>query len=85
MAVVFPVFGLIAIGYIVGWVRLLPDRGGDGLSDYVFTLCIPVLIFKTMVNAQLPDAQPLGYWADYFGGVGVVWIRNVDRSKVLWT
>ena len=74
IAVVLPVFGLIAIGFIAGWSRLLPDRAGDGLSDYVFTLGIPVLIFKTMVNAKLPDAQPWGYWAAYFGGVAVVWI-----------
>lgn len=73
LAVVLPVFGLIGIGFVAGWTRLLSDRTGEGLSDYVFTLGIPVLVFKTMVNAKLPDAQPWGYWAAYFGGVAVVW------------
>lgn len=74
IAIALPVFGLIGIGYLTGWTGLLSSKTGEGLSDYVFTLGIPVLIFKTMIGAKLPEAQPWGYWGAYFGGVAVVWL-----------
>ncbi len=74
LVVVLPVFGLIAIGFAAAWTKLLPLRAGEGLSDYVFSLGIPILIFKTMVNAHLPESQPWGYWTAYFGGVACVWV-----------
>eukprot|EP01037_Dinobryon_pediforme_P007648 gene7648-7710_t len=71
--IVLPVFGLILIGYGTGILGLFSQRTGAGLSEYVFTLGIPLLIFKTLINATLPESQPWGYWLSYFGGVALVW------------
>jgi malonate transporter len=73
LAIVLPVFGLIAIGYAARQVELVTDRAGDGLSEFVFTLAVPALIFATLARASLPDSQPWGYWIAYFAGVTVVW------------
>jgi hypothetical protein len=73
LAIVLPVFGLIAIGTLARQTGVLSDRTGEGLSDFVFTLAVPCLIFRTLVRADIPAVQPWGYWVSYFAGVVVVW------------
>jgi predicted permease len=73
VAIVLPVFGLIGIGYLARQIALVSDRTGEGLSDFVFALAVPCLIFRTLVRAEIPDVQPWGYWISYFTGVAVVW------------
>lgn len=73
LSIVLPVFGLIAIGYGARRAKLVLDRTGDGLSEYVFTIAVPALIFKTLTAADLPESQPWGYWFAYFLGAGIVW------------
>lgn len=70
---VLPVFGLIAIGFAASWSGLLSPRAGEGLSDFVSSIGVPALIFRTMAGATLPDAQPWGYWCAYFTGLALAW------------
>src|SRR5215213_7161780 len=72
-AIVLPVFGLIGIGYVARQTGFISERAGEGLSEFVFTLSLPCLIFRTLVRAEIPDVQPWGYWISYFAGVAVVW------------
>jgi malonate transporter and related proteins len=71
--ILLPVFGLLATGYFAAWFGLLGPETDARLSDFVFVICLPILIFKTVVTAVLPDAQPWGYWISYFLGVAIVW------------
>jgi predicted permease len=71
--VVLPVFGLIGLGYVARWTKLLRETTGEGLSDFVFVLAVPCLLFRTLARADIPASQPWGYWIAYFGGLGVVW------------
>ena len=73
LAIVAPVFGLIAVGFVARLVGLIGDRTGDGLSDFVFALAIPCLIIKTLGQTPAFEVDPTGYWAAYFLGVAVVW------------
>src|SRR5215218_2145383 len=73
IAIVLPVFGLIGAGYVARQILLMTDRTGEGLSDFVFAMAVPCLIFRTLVKAEIPDVQPWGYWISYFAGVAVVW------------
>jgi predicted permease len=73
LAIVLPIFGLIGVGYAAHRLRLVSDRTGDGLSDFVFSLAVPCLIFRTLVRAEIPAVQPWGYWISYFVGVAAVW------------
>jgi malonate transporter and related proteins len=72
-AVVFPVFCLIGIGYIARRSGIVGERTGEGLSDFVFTLAVPCLLFGTLARAEIPAVQPWGYWIAYFSGVAVTW------------
>lgn len=73
LTIVLPVFGLIGIGYAARRTGYVSERAGEGLSEFVFTLSLPCLIFRTLVRAEIPDIQPWGYWISYFAGVAVVW------------
>jgi predicted permease len=71
--ILLPVFGLVAAGYLAALFKLLGHDADTHLSDFVFTICLPVLIFKTVATTIMPDAQPWGYWLSYFMGVAIVW------------
>jgi predicted permease len=72
--VVLPVFGLIGLGYFARWTRLLRETTGEGLSDFVFVLAVPCLLFRTLAKADIPPTQPWGYWIAYFTGLAMVWV-----------
>lgn len=84
LTILMPTFGLIGLGWLAGQLKLLGPRAGDGLSDYVFLLAVPALIFRTLSEGGTPDSNPWGYWIAYFGGVAVVWaIAMVLAVKAL--
>ncbi|MFH1555993.1 MAG: AEC family transporter [Pseudomonadota bacterium] len=70
--VILPVFGIVAMGFAAAKTRLISDKASDGLAEYVFGLAVPILIFKTLSESKMPDAQPWGYWIAYFTGAFVV-------------
>jgi len=74
IAIVFPIFGLIALGLMVRRFNILDDQMGESLSKFVFTLAIPALLFSTLSRSEMPAIQPWGFWGAYFVGVAVVWL-----------
>jgi malonate transporter and related proteins len=81
LMIVLPVFGLIGIGYVARQTGFVSERMGEGLSEFVFTLSVPCLIFRTLVRAEIPDVQPWGYWISYFVGVAVVWVAAMAIGR----
>jgi predicted permease len=74
LAIVLPIFGLIALGYGAAKAKLISERAGDGLADYVFALAVPALIFRTLSESKAPlTDSPWGYWASYFAAAAIVW------------
>lgn len=73
VTIVLPVFLLIALGYGVAVSRLLSENVGDALGQFVFTIAIPLLVFRTLATASLDDASPWSLWAGYFAAVAIVW------------
>jgi predicted permease len=71
--IVLSIFGLIGIGYVLARSSYLSESVGDGLAEFVFNVAIPVLLFKTLAQADFHGASPWGLWLGYFGGVAVVW------------
>ncbi|MCB8819746.1 AEC family transporter [Microvirga rosea] len=84
LAIVLPVFGLIGIGYAARWTNFVSERMGEGLSEFVFSLSLPCLIFRTLVKAEIPAVQPWGYWISYFAGVAVVWTLAMIAGRRLF-
>ncbi|WP_421725613.1 AEC family transporter [Bauldia sp.] len=71
--IVLPVFGLIAIGYVVGWSGLLGRATGEAIVDFVFVIAIPVFIFRTLATAEFAEA-PWRIWLPFFSVFAVMWV-----------
>lgn len=82
--IVLPIFGMVAVGYLAARVVLVSERATDGLAEFVFSLAVPVLIFKTLSESRLPDAQPWGYWIAYFAGAFFVFALAMAAAEHLF-
>lgn len=67
------VFTLIAIGYGAAALRVLKPETGEGLSDFVFTIAVPLLLFRTIATASFDHGAPWALWVTYFTSVLVTW------------
>ena len=85
LGILVPVFGLIALGYGARALGLLGPRAGEGLSEFVFVLAVPTLIFRTMAEAKLPESQPWGFWLAYFAALAIVWAIASLAARALFT
>ena len=71
--IVLSIFGLIGIGYGTARTGLLGKDVGKGLADFVFTIAIPVLLFKTLATADFGVVAPWRIWSAYFAGAAITW------------
>lgn len=70
---VAPIFILILFGWGLAKSGFLKATVGDGLGDFVFKIALPVLIFRTLVEADFNGLSPFRLWASYFFGVAITW------------
>jgi malonate transporter and related proteins len=73
LVIVVSIFGLIGLGYLVARIGLLAPTVGDRLSEFVFTLAIPCLLFETLATANFHGVSPWRIWAAYFAPFALVW------------
>jgi malonate transporter and related proteins len=57
LVALLPVVILIAIGFIAGRAGLMPANSVKDLSKLVFTIFLPPMLFRTMVNVQPENLQ----------------------------
>lgn len=67
LEIIIPVFGVVALGYAVGFFGWMRAEATRGLSIYVFNIAIPLLLFRAMSTVALPDAVPWQFLAVYYG------------------
>jgi malonate transporter and related proteins len=70
---VLPVFLLIFAGWLIVALGYLQAKAGDALSDFVFKVAVPVLLFRTIAEADFHGAFPVRLWIAYFSAVAVTW------------
>lgn len=72
LAILLPVFGLIAGGYAMARTRLLSSEGVRGLGTFVYYVALPALLFR---STALPSPSEGGHGAvivAFFGGALVL-------------
>jgi predicted permease len=74
LTTILPVFGLIALGFICARTGFIGPAAGPGLSQVVFNLAMPALLFRTVATIDQQSLSPWPLWAALFGGIAVVWI-----------
>ena len=73
LTTVLPVFGLIVLGFVfarLGWVAA---DAAAGLTQFVFNLAIPALLFRTVALMGPQPAAPWVLWLPFFGGLAITW------------
>lgn len=70
---VLPIFALILIGWLLVRTGYLREELGEGLGEFVFRVAVPVLLFRTIAEAEFGGESPVSIWIAYFAGVAVTW------------
>lgn len=70
---VLPVFLLILTGYLSVLFGLMKAETGEALGEFVFRIAVPVLLFRTLAQADVGSGTPVRLWIAYFAGVTVAW------------
>ena len=73
LAIVLPVFGLIGLGAAIAWTKLLSHASGDALSEFVFVVAIPLLIFRIVATADLSGISAWRLWLAFFAAFALSW------------
>ena len=73
---VLPVFGLIVLGYAFARFKIVDEATARGLTQFVFILAIPALLFRTVALTKPQEATPFGLWIAFFGGLAITWIAT---------
>ncbi|HEY7459073.1 MAG TPA: AEC family transporter [Xanthobacteraceae bacterium] len=81
---ILPLFGVIALGYVAASTGLLKERTAEGVSDYVYTVAIPLMIFRTLAEAKLPETLPWSYWIAYFAGAFGAWFACQSAAALVF-
>ena len=83
IAVVAPIFSLIALGFLAARLRLLGTGSQKGLADFTFSFAMPALLFRTLATPTDIAIAPLPIWTAYFGTVCVVWLLATLTTVLL--
>jgi malonate transporter and related proteins len=74
LTTILPVFGLIALGFICARTKFIGGAAGQGLSQVVFNLAMPALLFRTVAVIDQQSLSPWPLWVALFGGIAFVWL-----------
>src|SRR5690606_4665799 len=66
---IVPIFGLIMLGYLLGWRRWLADEAAAGLASITFKLFMPAILFAGIARADLSVGMSPMLLLAYFGPV----------------
>ncbi|WP_313054999.1 AEC family transporter [Pseudomonas lopnurensis] len=80
---ILPIFGLIMLGYLLGWRRWLTGEGVAGLANVTFRLFMPAVLFTGIARAELSDGMSSMLLLAYFGPVLLVFgLVNLIAHRV---
>ena len=81
--IVLPVFFVIGAGYLATFTEIFDADAGSALARFVFWFAIPVLLFHSLATRELPQIVDLGYFAAYYGGVGLTFILAIFLFRLM--
>lgn len=81
LAIMAPVFGIIALGYLAGKFGYLSDATASGIAEFAFKIAIPALLFRTILLAKFEGVAPLGILASFFGSGALVWLLSILATR----
>ncbi|WP_181298353.1 AEC family transporter [Pseudomonas sp. Q2-TVG4-2] len=71
---ILPIFGLIMLGYLLGWRHWLAGEAAAGLANITFKLFMPAVLFTGIARAQLSEGMSPMLLLAYFGPVLAIFV-----------
>jgi len=84
LGIVTPVFGIVLIGWLAARAGVFGKGAIDGIVDFVFTIAIPLLLFRTLAKAGLPDDIPWDVLLAYYLGAYAVFALGLVVAGVVF-
>nr|WP_272212761.1 AEC family transporter [Marinicella sp. W31]MDC2878677.1 AEC family transporter [Marinicella sp. W31] len=81
---VIPIFSLILIGWAAVRLRYMSADNAGVLTSFVFKIGLPLLLLRTIANADFNNTGPVKIWISYFGGVAVAWTVAALVSRLVF-
>jgi predicted permease len=82
--ILLPIFGFILCGYGAGCFRLITDDGIKGIMTFVLYFAIPALLFRIVVNNELPGLADLNILLAYYGGCFLAFTASVLFGRAVF-
>lgn len=82
VATILPVFGIVLIGFAVVRAGLFGEAAIDGVSQFVFNIAIPLLLFRTLARAGLPADIPWRVLLSYYIGAYLVFFAGMALARL---
>jgi malonate transporter and related proteins len=83
LALIAPLFGLIALGFAIGRTTYLAQGAGKVLAEFGFKVAMPALLFRAAAGFAPLPSSPLPLLAAYFGASALVWIAATLAARWL--
>lgn len=84
LEIVTPVFGIVLIGWLAARAGVFGKGAIDGIVDFVFTIAIPLLLFRTLATAGLPEDIPWNVLFAYYLGTYVVFAVGMLAAGIVF-
>lgn len=82
LTVVFPVFAIIAVGYLAGRRGLLGAASSEALNRFVYWVALPAFLFRAMATVDLAAVLNWPFIAGFLGGVLIIWLAAIVFARV---
>jgi len=82
LEIVLPVFGLVLAGWALAQTPVLSREGVRGLSNFVFYIAIPALLFRTMARGAVPAEIEWDIVLAYFAGCLLLFAATVPFGRL---
>lgn len=81
--ILMPVFGMSALGFAAGRSRLLGPNATNGLTEFVFKIAIPIMLFRALARLTLPTIEWQGMGAYYVSAITMYLLGSQFSRRVL--
>jgi len=82
--VILPIFGLLMVGYFTVMLGWFDQTAIKGLTRFVFDFAVPMLLLRTVANAQLPEHIPWNFLASYYLGTILILFSGLLIVRVIY-
>jgi len=82
--VIFPIFGLLMVGYIAVMLGWFDQTAIRGLTRFVFDFAVPMLLLRTVSTAKLPEEIPWNFLGSYYLGTMLVLFSGLIIVRIMY-